>query len=397
MTALSRRADVVVVGGGVVGAATAFYLAESGAGRVVLLEAKQFANGATARAAGIVRSLHESETESRLAMVSRHAFANWRDRIGGDCRFDETGFLLMFGSGESGRLEERIAALEPSGYDGSLLTSDEVGSRFPQFDLHGVAGALYEPSGGAADPVETALSYIAASIRNGVEVHEGVRVTGIDVRGGEVAGVNTSRGSIECGVVVVASGVGAGDLLAPIEVHAPVLPVRMTTGQVVLPESLPLKLTFIDTVSDTFFRPSRWPGVVNVSIRDRLHNTVAPPARAQDYEPVHPEAALDGIRRIAKRLPAMSRAKPYRAWSGIDGVTPDYHPIVGPVAGISGLLLAVGGNFKSFKLAPAIGLVLTDLILGHEPRIDIDALSANRFEPGVEMGQAPSYTLESVL
>ena len=392
---LPRTADAVVVGGGINGASIAFHLALSGMRNIAVVEAVTAAHGASSRGAGIIRTFYANDGEARLAIASLAVFRNWRDEVGGTAGYNPCGFLWMVGPGDAEGVEAIVGRQRALGAVSEVLPADEIARLQPHLDVHGIGVAAYEPQGGFGMPALATASLHAAAQRLGARLHEGVHVEAINAEGGRVTGVSTTAGSIAAPVVVLAAGCWSAALAAGLGVTLPLAPTRMTTGTIRHAPLAPSPFAFIDTVTDTFFRPSEDAGVSHVSIRDDRHNTELPPGDGWVSETVAASASQDGIARLKVRVPHI-RAEPLHAWVGPDGVTPDKRAVYGKVDGVEGLVLCVGGNYKGFKVAPAVGRSIAELITTGRSRIDLSAFSLQRFGDGRAASGPGSYSLADV-
>lgn len=221
-----ERADAVVVGGGVNGLSTAYQLAAQGAGRVILVERRHLAAGASGKSGALVRTHYTNEPETRLAYESLKVFAHWDDAIGGDCGFRPVGLLVLVPPRLRGQLEANVAMHRRVGVESRLVTTDDVCEIEPGMWCGDTDAIAYEPDSGYADPNLTAYGFARAGERAGVEYRLDTAVTAVRTRGGRVAGVATSHGDIEAPVVVVAAGAWADALFEPLGIRLGLRPVQ---------------------------------------------------------------------------------------------------------------------------------------------------------------------------
>lgn len=392
---LPTTAEAVIVGGGINGAAIAFHLARGGMRDIVVLEAVRAAHGASSRGAGIIRTFYANESEARLAIASLAVFRNWAEEIGGAAGYQPSGFLWMVGPGDVDGLRATAERQRALGARSEVLGPDEIARLQPHIDTAGLGGAAYEPDSGYGVPARATAALHAAAQRHGAQLCEGMTVSAITTRAGRVTGVSTDTGDIAAPLVVLAAGCWSVPLAAGVGVSLPLAPTRMTTGTIRHAPFAAAPMTFIDTVTDTFFRPEGEPGVAHISIRDERHNTIFAPSEDWADEPVARQASLEGIARLKARIPTLD-AMPLRAWVGPDGVTPDKRAIYGKVAGLDGLVLCVGGNYKGFKVAPAVGRSIAELILDGRSAIDLSPFALDRFAAVAPSSGPGSYSLADV-
>jgi sarcosine oxidase, subunit beta len=392
---LPTTADAVIIGGGINGASIAYHLALAGIRRIVVLDAARAGRGASSRGAGIIRTYHADDSEARLAIATLATYRNWHDEIGGTAGYRPTGFMWMVGPDGVDSLSRIAKRQSELGAQCEVLSADEMVRLQPHLSPDGIGAAAYEPDGGCGNPAQATASLHQAAARLGVLLLEGMSVSAISVSGGRVIGVSTAASDIVSPLVVLAAGAWSVPLAASAGVVLPLVPTRMTTGIV---RHAPLggsPSTFIDTVTDTFFRSSNEPGIAHISIRDERHNTVLDAAKDWEDEPVAPSASLEGIARLRVRMPSLA-ATPLDAWVGPDGVTSDKRGIYGKVHGLQGLVLCVGGNYKGFKVAPAVGRLIAELVVTDQVPIELQSFALDRFSSLRPMGGPGRYSLADV-
>lgn len=395
MTALPKSAEAVIVGGGINGASIAYHLAVRGMSDIVVLEAVKVAHGASSRGAGIIRTFYANDSEARLAIASLETFRHWKEEIGGTSGYRPTGFLWMVGPDAVRSLTTTVDRQNEFGARSEVLAARDVAELQPHIDPDGIAAAAYEPMSGYGSPAQATAALHAAAARLGAMLYEGLEVRAIRTRSGRVAGVSTAEGDIASPLVILAAGAWSAPLAKSVGVTLPLTTIRMTTGTIRHGPFERSPLTFIDTTTDTFFRPGEEPGVAHVSIRDRRHNTVLDANDDWAHEVIDAAASLDGIARLRTRLPSLS-ATPLAAWVGPDGVTPDKRAIYGNVAGLDGLVLCVGGNYKGFKVAPAVGRSIAELVVDGSSSIDLSPFALDRFASAQHTAGPGSYSLADV-
>ncbi|MEZ4572545.1 MAG: FAD-dependent oxidoreductase [Thermomicrobiales bacterium] len=219
-------ADVVVIGGGVNGASTAFNLARLGAGKVVLVERGQLGSGASGKSGALVRMHYTNPYESKLAFESRKIFQNWSDEVGGDCGWQQPGFVEVVAPGYEDDLAKNVSDQQEIGINTSIISNDDLQELFPEMYVEDIGAAAYEPESGWADPNATTYAFAQAAIALGAEIKTQCSVTSIVVQDGKVTGVQTTDGRIDTGTVVAAPGIGAGQLLDPLGLDLGLFPQR---------------------------------------------------------------------------------------------------------------------------------------------------------------------------
>ena len=354
---MTDTADVIVIGAGVQGASLSFHLAARGA-RVVVVERSVAGAGATGRSSGLVRMYYDLLAEAKLAWASFEWFRDWEERVGGECGFTKTGFLWIEPAELGDRLRANSAAHRAIGVDSSVLGPAEIAELAPAIVV-GDEVAAYEPESGYADPSMTATSFLAAARDRGTRLLTGAEVTGIDVAGGRVTGVRTSRGDVDAPVVVNAAGAWARGLAAFVGLDIPVDVWRHDTGYLGLPDAVQRPIpVVIDNSGGMYFRPEG-SDLLLVGLEDGSEMGGSPDRETVTSNPTFRDAAAE---RLVQRVPGLVDATFRTAHAGQDGLTPDQRAMLGQ-AGPDGFYLDCGHSGTGFKTAPAIGLGMAELIL----------------------------------
>jgi len=372
MSPLPPRAEVVVVGGGIIGTSIAFHLAEAGLG-VCLLERDQLASGSTSRAAGGVRAQFSDPLNIQLGLRSLEAFARFGERPGAAIDLAQVGYLFLLDRPDDVETFERNVALQNElGLPSRLVTVDEAATLSPLAGLEGVLAATYCPLDGTASPEAVVQGYAAGARKHGAHVVTDCSVTAIGHESGEISEVHTELGSIRTGVVVCAAGVWSPRIARLIGFDLPVEPVFREvgyTGPAELPERFPLTVDF----STSLYFHREGPGLLfGLSDREQQPGFDAPP----------PERAwLEKVVEVAeRRLPGLLEMGVAGGWRGYYDMSPDANALVGEAPGPSRFLYATGFSGHGFLQGPAIGEVVRDLVLGREPFVDVAPLGVERFE-----------------
>jgi len=251
-----QTADVVVVGAGVNGLSTAFHLARAGVKRVVVVEQRHLAAGATGKSGALVRMHYTNEPETRLAFESLRYFQHWSDMVGGECGFQPVGLLVFVPPEFRDHLEANVAMQRQIGVNACLITAAEAQQLDPALDVSDVTHVAHEPDSGFADPNATAFSFARAAMDHGVEIQLETTVRRVLTHGGRVTGVETSSGMIEAPRIVIVAGAWANQLLQPLGIDLGLVP---TLARIVIFrwafERAPKQMTCIDYVHHTWARP----------------------------------------------------------------------------------------------------------------------------------------------
>lgn len=370
------------------GAAIACFLTERKIGRVVLLERTSVAAGATGWSSGIIRVHYTNPYESRLALVSLEMFRNWAEAIGGSCGYKRTGFLRIVGIEDRGKLRQNIMMLRKLGANVEFLEPEELRRLQPFISIENVGGAAYEPDGGYGSGAETAQALVERAIARGAILRQGVEVRDIMLADGRAVGVETNEGFLPTGSLVVATGAWSIGLLKRAGVELPIRTKLVRAGLLQHAEDLTgQQMTIIDDSIGTYFRPEResrsefglryeW----DVDPDNIVHSVRLP-------------YVADGAEHLVQRVPAFYRAGLIKGWAAPDGYSADGTPILGRAPGIENLFLAVAAGGTGFKIAPAVGLSMAELIAhGESVTIDITPFRATRFAEGEPISSSTDYT-----
>jgi len=383
---MEKTAGAVVIGGGIVGASIAHYLAIKGLKNIVLLERDALASGATGLATALVRMHYTNPWDSQLAHRSWEVFDNWEDLIGGTCGFTKTGFIFTVGHQETEKLQKNVEAMRRlSGINTYVLTGAELKEMLPLWNFDDIGAAAYEPDSGYADPYSATTSLAGRARELGVSILLGVEATAIRAEGGRVTGVETSAGFISTPTVVLATGAWSAPLARTAGLELPITGMLLSAGILERPAGLEAShMACIDAAQGIYFRPDTAKLTIAglSSVVDRLESPKDLDPDSFTSEPPLTWTVRTGTR-MANRIPGMIDAGWQRAWSGVDGNTPDGHAILDKAPGVEGLYLAVGMSGTGFKTAPAIGLCMAELITeGDASTVDIGAFSLSRFSEG---------------
>ena len=374
---MPATADIVIIGGGVMGCSMLYHLARQGATRALLLERAVLGAGSTGRSQAICRMHYSNPITAALAWDSLQVYANFDDRVGGDAGFVKTGYLVVVEDIDRPSLELNIAMQQELGISAGLVTPAELRELAPMLETFEGEGLAWEPESGYANPYLVTTAYAARARELGAEIATRAEATGIEISGGRVQAVVTQQGRVETPVAVVAAGPWANRLMAGTGVDLPLVPVRHQVALATRPtDQLPDHPIVGDIAQSFSFRPES-PTLTMVGFGEDE-------VELDNYdEGIDPPEAASALSRLARRMPAMAESYFRGGWSGLFTTTPDWHPILDRVPGVEGLFCAVGFSGHGFKLAPAIGQAMAELILeGRASSVDLTPLRFSRFAEG---------------
>ena len=370
-----ERADVVIVGGGIVGASIAYHLAGKGVRDVVVLERDRLGSGSTAKNAGGIRYQFSSEINVRLSQRSIPQIERFSDEMGIDPAFKQVGYLFLITQ------ETDVAAFERSlelwsrlGVPARRLDRDETHALFPEIVVDDVRFATFGPRDGHCDPTSLLQGYVARARERRVVFREEEPVVAIDRQDGRIRSVRTPKRAIACETVVDAAGAWAAQVASLAGVDLPISPLRrqifVTDPVPGIDHDFPLTVEF--ATSFYFHRES---GGVLLGMVDPADRPAFDESVNWDFLPTIVERAL-------ARFPLMERASVKTGWAGLYEDTPDKHPILGRVPSIAGFICAAGFSGHGIMHAPATGELIAELIVDGRTSLDISALSYDRFARG---------------
>jgi sarcosine oxidase subunit beta len=377
---LPKTADVIIIGGGVMGASTAYHLALKGCPDVLLLERESFFGmEATGKCAGGIRYQFGTEINVRLSKLSLPMLDRFEEELGQPIDLNYCGYLFLLTEEEDVEVfRQNVAMQRRLGVGTEWLEPDQIAALAPLVELEGVRAGTFNPNDGLADPNSVVQGYVSGAGRLGVTSLTDVEVTEVLVENGAVHGVVTSRGQVSAPVVVNAAGPWAGVVGEMAGVDVPVVPVRrqiVVTGP--MPEVPPDFPFVIDFAQSLYFHREGEGILTGMSNPDEevgFDQTVD-----DAWELVHLEAAME-------RLPILERAGLASHWAGLYEVSPDAHPILGRVPSLEGFYCINGFSGHGFMHGPICGLLLAEEILdGGAHTLDISSLYIDRFQEDDEI------------
>ncbi len=375
---MRKTSDVIIIGAGIHGASLAFHLTNKGV-KPLVLEKKFIAAGATGRSSGLVRMHYDLELESQLAWISFNYFKNWEDLVGGSSGFVRTGFLQFVSKNAVEKLEANVHMHQKIGIPTLLIDGDDVRRLAPSFFTDDIQVAAYEPESGYADPAGCTGAFLDAARANGAKLIQDCEVVEVTVDGDKVHGVKTSCGEFTAPIIVNAAGAWAGNIAKLAGLELPIDTWRHDTMFIRRPKALGNDHpTVIDFPNSMYFRPETG-GLTLVGLEDQNPIGESPDSNSDHSKPGFVDRAVD---RICQRVPGMDKGSLHSSHGGYDGITPDQRAIVGE-AGPEGFYLICGFSGTGFKIAPAVGACMAELIVDGKPKTaDISPFNLERYSKG---------------
>lgn len=380
---MNKKAEIVIIGGGISGVAIAYNLAKKGLQNIVVIEKKFIASGATGSCGAGIRQQWGTEMNCRIAKMSCDFFETANEVLDydGDIEFKQGGYLLMATTEkEKDQFEKNIALQNSLGIHSKALTLEEAKEIVPCLNTEGYVSASFYEKDGHLNPFHTTLAFAKAAERLGVEILKYTEVLDIDLVKNKIIGVKTDKGYIETNRVVNAAGGYSQHIAQMVGVD---LPVYSERHQILVTEPVdPILSTMVMSFTGNYY------------CQQVPHGSILM-GRGDEGEPRDGNIRsgwhfLDEMAKtITTLLPPLKQATVVRQWAGLYNITPDRQPILGEVDDVPGFYLAVGFSGHGFMFGPATGLLMSEIILGEKTTIDISALSLNRFKNG-EMVFEPS-------
>ncbi len=372
---MTKTADIVIVGGGIIGVSIAYYLGKMGAKNVVLFEKDLIGMGSTGLCAGGIRRQWSTEVNMHFAMKAFEVFQNFEEEFGASPEFHQIGYLFLARDAEELEAFKKNVAFQNSfGVPSKLLTRDQMKNDWPFLNVEDIVGGAFCHTDGYAGPSEVTNAIARGARGYGIKILEKAEVVSIEVKKHCIVSVATRAGRVETRMVVNAAGPYAAKVGKLAGVEIPVSPIRrqlfVTNPFRNIPSVVPLT---IDHKQNFYFR------------REGECILLSGP---QDEKPSFNlttdfDAMVETAEKATHRVPVFEKANISRGWAGLYEISPDNHAILGKVPEVEGFILAVGFSGHGFQHGPAAGMAIAELIWkGKSETIDISPLALTRFKEG---------------
>ena len=381
---MSETADILIIGGGVMGASIAHSLMrQSGNGnRVVLLERQALSNGTTGRSGAIVRQHYSNDFTIRMARDSLHIFQHFDDLIGGDCGFITTGMLVLNGEQGTEALRANVVLQQEQGVNTRLIPAADISEVAPEYSSEGAMLACYEADAGVADPMATTSCFATRARDLGATIREGMAVTQILTQNERIIGVRTPQGDIQAPVIVLAANAWSVPLASALGIVLPITPTRHPMLALRRPNDAGgrqgLHAVALDLRYGIYLRPDSGGMTLIGSTVD-----VLTPSDPDQYAQGLTEEEIAHFRTMgARSMPTLARAVPRGSWAGIYDDSVDNHPVLDRLLPYEGLYCAAGFSGHGFKLSPLVGQWMASYILTGKKPADMEHFAFERFARG---------------
>jgi sarcosine oxidase, subunit beta len=376
-----QTAEVVIIGGGIVGSSIAWHLTHAGCKNVLVIERESSqGKGSTGKSMGGVRAQFSTPVNIQMSLYSIPFYARFEEVVGYPADYRPQGYLfLATKDSHLAYLRDNFARQQELGLTTArLLSADEIRAMLPQLRSDDILGGSFCSTDGFVDPYSVMNGFMAAAVEHGATLWKKTEVTGITRDQQGVFSVETTRAPLSTRTVVNAAGAWAAQIAKFVGLDLPVEPLRRmlvpSEPFSEFPHSSPM---VIDMSTGFHFRPEGRGFLL------AWNDPEETPGYKTDFEPSFIEKIL---MHAADRVPAFENlpVNPKRAWAGLYEMTPDHHCILGPVDAIPGFFLANGFSGHGVMHSPATGKILADLILHGKTNVvdDVSVLSFERFARG---------------
>ncbi|HEY4304864.1 MAG TPA: FAD-binding oxidoreductase [Gemmatimonadaceae bacterium] len=379
---MKSTAEVVVIGGGIMGASTAYHLAKRGCTDVVVLEsAEMFGLGSTGLNAGGVRYQFATEVNVELSKLAFGMMERFADEMDQEISLRRFGYLFMLDTEKDlEQFRKNVALQNRLGVPSQVIGVDDIARLAPEVQLDGIIGGTWCPLDGLVDPNSLLQGYVKQARRLGVTLYENAAVTGIDVVDGKITGVSTKDGRIATSKIVVAAGAWSGQIGDMMGVDIPIVPIKRQIAVVNDIPGLRADFPFVIDFSKSLYFHREGRGILtgksNANQEPGFDLTVD-----EDWRLRHFEEAME-------RLPLLGDAEISAEWAGLYEVTPDDQPILGALPQLDGVYSCAGFSGHGLMHGPSAGMLLAEEILdGRAHTVNIDPLRYARFATGAEVGE----------
>jgi sarcosine oxidase subunit beta len=376
MRPLPSSAEIVIIGGGIIGVSIAYNLAKKGVGKVVLLERGIMGEGSTGKCAGGIRTQFCTEINIQFSLLSLKVFEQFQAEFGVDPEFHPVGYLFLAAHKRQWAvLKETAQRMQAMGLDVDLLDPNEISCRWPFLRVDDLVGGSYTERDGYAGPYEVLQGFAKGARQLGVMLREGAEVTRIHAKKGRVQAVEIATGErVVTPVVINAAGPYAAGVAAMVGLDLPVRPLRRQLFFTESFEELPSLFPLVIDLEHSWYMRREGKGLLLAGPQD---------AESSFNERVDFEAQEWTAARSLHRVPILKRARIARGWAGLYDISPDHHAIIGPFPEIEGFLCANGFSGHGFQHSPAVGILVAELVVeGQAKSLDIHPLRPQRFREG---------------
>lgn len=399
---MARRADFIIIGGGVMGCSIAYHLAARRAGGkrsgVVVLERKHIASGASGKSAAVIRCHYSNEITTRMALLARGVWEHFAERVGldygtalipgaGNVGWHKTGMVIVGDETTRPSIERNIAMQRRAGVDTEMIAVSDLRALEPRAHFADEACGAFEADAGYVDPVRATEAFAAAARQHGAVIEEFTPATKFVIENSRLVAVETPAGRFEAGTFILATGAWSRRFSDPLGLELPIDPHRAQLGLFRQPTNFGNShAVFADFGNMTYFKPFV-EGYTHIgTIDDREARSIAD---CDHYNETADSEVVEDLREcLTRRLPPMKRSVNRGGWAGLYAVTPDWHPIMDRAPNLDNVYLSCGFSGHGFKLSPLVGQLMAELLIdGAFKTMDVRAFRYARFAEGDLVGR----------
>ncbi len=371
-----NRADIIIIGGGISGVATAYELAKKGAKNILLLEKRFLASGSTGRCGAGVRMQWGTKMNCLLSKYAIERYENLQEELDykGSIDFTQRGYLICAATQkEMNQFQKNVALQNSLGIPSRLVSPLEAKEIIPYLNTDCVLGGSFCPKDGFLNPFHTVMAYAQAAARQGVTIQKYTKVEKILIEGGKVKGVVCDGQEILCGKILLATNAYTKELTDPLNIPLPFYSQRhqILVTEKVAPLQGPMFMGFVH----------------NIYCQQSPEGSFIM-GRGDDEEPTDGRVTSgwrflnEMAKSVVKLLPLLKELNVVRQWAGLYCMSPDKQPIYDEIKGAKGLYIAAGFSGHGFMFGPVTGVVMSEMMLGLTPTVDASLLKLDRFEKG---------------
>lgn len=389
---MTKNYDVIIVGAGIMGCSTAYQLAQRGI-RVAVLEKDVIGAGSTGESSAIIRQHYSNELTARMARYSLRVFQEFGDVVGGESGFTRTGFVALVNADDKQGLEANIALQRSVGIHTELLSPEAIRKLMPGIETADLVAAAYEPDSGYADPHLTVNSYARAARREGAAIFTGKPVTDLLFQADRVQGVRSGDELFSAPLVLNCAGPWSARVARMAGVNLPINSCRVQVSFFRRPpdyqEGHPVIADFVNAI---YFR-SETGGLTLVGLIDPAEaDAVVDPDSYK--KALDDDFVIESGERLVSRFPPMEESQVTGGYASLYAITPDWHPIVDELIPGSGFYVCAGFSGHGFKLGPAVGVMVADMLTGaDEPQFDPHLFRLSRYDEAMPVSGLYEYSI----
>jgi len=380
---MRTQAQVVIIGGGIIGCSIAYHLTQKGVKDVVIIEKGELTSGSTWHAAGLVGQLRSNRNITRMLKYSVDLYEKLEEETGQATGWKKSGCLHLANTKERMfELKKGATTARSFGLEMHLITPREALDLFPVMNIEGVIGAAFMPSDGEADPSGVALALVKGATTRGATVYQQTRVVGFDIKNNRVIAVKTEKGTIKCDIVVNAAGMWGREIGRMMGVNVPLVPFQhqflVTETIDGIPENLP---TLRDKDNLLYYKKEVGGLIIGGYERNGIPWGVGGIPKGFTQELLEPD--FDHFESLLipalKRTPCLETAGVSRLVNGPEAFTPDGNAIMGPAPELENCFVAAGFNAFGIAAGGGAGRMMAEWIVDGEPSLDLWPLDIRRF------------------